>query len=525
MERSIYLISPKCPEPSAFGMDVFTFLGFKSAKYQADLSIVTVATVIGDGVTIEICDEDLSEINFDHSAPVVGISCRIYQEDRVIAIADDFRRRGKFIIVGGPAVPLMKDLLKPHCDVLVTGEIEDIASTLFTDVFCGKAKHEYYGNQPDLASSRPPRWDLYSHHRVLLGALQTSRGCPFECEFCDVPVILGRKQRFKTIPQVIQELDALYNYGYRVVSILDDNFLVYRRRSHEVLTAIRDWNHSRRSGGVALAAMFSLDLARDPELLALAAEAGVRYAFIGIESINVDSLRETKKKQNIVPDILKTVSTLPKLGIMPAAGIVVGFDADDKGVFEKQFDFAMRSPIPILGISMLTPIQTAPLYERMMKEGRIGPSFSGVPSLVPKQMTRECLEKGYMWLLQNLYTPANFAQRMCAFIREFIPNQNAPPPATPEQMRPIELEATSRIIERLTALGDEESRAMHRIRAALDLNPGAELATRMALFEYARVYTAVNLLPGQYARSLAGVEQSGARAVGDSPAFAGTSDG
>jgi radical SAM superfamily enzyme YgiQ (UPF0313 family) len=509
MERSIYLIGPKCPEPSAFGMDVFTFLGFKSAKYQADLSITTVASCISDGVSVEICDEDISEIDFDHPAPVVGISCRIYQEDRVIAIAESFRRRGKRIVIGGPAVCLLKDLLRPHCDVMVTGEIEDIASGLFQDVFSDSAKTEYFGNQPDLTSCPAPRWDLYCHDRVLLGALQTSRGCPFECEFCDVPSILGRKQRFKAVPHVIRELDLLYGYGYRAVSILDDNFLVYRRRSYELLTAIRDWNHSRTTGGVAFAAMFSLDLAREPELLALAAEAGLRYAFIGIESINPDSLRETKKKQNIVPNILETISTLPKLGIMPAAGLVVGFDADDESVFEKQFDFAMRSPIPILGVSMLTPVPTAPLYDRMMKEGRIGPSYSRIPSLVPKQMTRECLEAGYMRLLQDLYTPANFAQRTCAFIREFVPSKNAPRATAYHEMRPIEREATLHIIEKLAALGDDEARAMDRISTALDANPEAGLATRMALFEYARVYTAVHLMPREYTRSLAASLEAG----------------
>jgi len=142
-------------------------------------------------------------------------------------------------------------------------------------------------------------WDIYPNDRALSGTLQTSRGCPFECEFCDVIQYLGRRQRHKSVAQVLRELDALYRIGYRFVFLADDNFTAYRTRAKELLVALRDWNAQQERGEVGFTTQVSIDAAKDEELLKLCAEAGLTHVFIGIETPNEDSLRETKKHQNL----------------------------------------------------------------------------------------------------------------------------------------------------------------------------------------------------------------------------------
>src|SRR5262249_13384069 len=161
---------------------------------------------------------------------------------------------------------------------------EQIAPGLFSDLRCGSWRPEYDGGRPDLAMCRPPRWEGYPNDDALMGTVQTSRGCPFECEYCDVIQYLGRKQRHKAVAQVLAELDRVYAYGYRDVFLADDNFTVYRSRAKELLGALREWNLRRVAGRVRFFSQVSIDAAKDDELLRLCAEAGLTGVFIGIET-------------------------------------------------------------------------------------------------------------------------------------------------------------------------------------------------------------------------------------------------
>jgi radical SAM superfamily enzyme YgiQ (UPF0313 family) len=184
--KSIYLITPVADFPSYFSSEVFAARGLQPAISFADLAITTVAAFAPDDFSVTLCDELVSAIDFDTDADFVGITGKISQWGRMRSIAGEFRRRGRTVIIGGPYASLSPDVVRPHCDILIRGEIEEIAAEIFADLRSGTWKDEYVGTRPDLRTSPLPRWNLYPNDRAQLGTLQTSRGCPFDCEFCDV---------------------------------------------------------------------------------------------------------------------------------------------------------------------------------------------------------------------------------------------------------------------------------------------------------------------------------------------------
>jgi hypothetical protein len=332
----------------------------------------------------------------------------------MIAIADEFRRRGKRVIIGGPYASLSPARLRDHCDVLVSGEIEEIAGDLFADLRAGKPKDSYVGDKPSLAASPPPRWDLYRNDRAILGAVQTSRGCPFECEFCDVIQYLGRKQRHKPIANVLAELDALWAAGYRTAFLADDNFTAYRAHCKELLAAIAHW---RRDRPMEFVTQISIDATRDEELLDMCVAAGLTQVFVGIETPNVESLRETGKRQNLKISLVDEIQKLVDHGMSVMGGMIVGFDHDGPNVFAQQYEFAMATPIPIFSLGALMASEATPLFDRITREGRLitgGVETQAVPwssNIQCQTMSMEELHHGMQNLCNAIYAPAAFARR------------------------------------------------------------------------------------------------------------------
>lgn len=216
----------------------------------ADLSTTTIAALAPRDWRVTICDERIQGVDFAAQADVIGITGKVSQRDRMIELAGEFRRRGKLVVMGGPYATLNPEDLRPQTDILVRGEIEEIAGRLFSDLAAGRWEKDYEGTKPDLSLSPVPRWDLYPRRVALTGQVQTSRCCPFECEFCDVIQYLGRKQRWKDPEQVVRELDVLYGLGFRDVFFADDNFTVMRRRTHALLERVAQWNRTRPAGRV-----------------------------------------------------------------------------------------------------------------------------------------------------------------------------------------------------------------------------------------------------------------------------------
>lgn len=471
---------------------MFAHFGFPHAQGIADLAAVTVAALAPPDWDVSLCDEHLSSIEFDHPAFYIGITGKITQAARMLEIAAEFRRRGKTVLMGGPCVSLSPEIFRDDGDILVTGELESVAAEFFADLGRGCWKAEYTGGRADLALSPMPRWDLYPTERALSGCVQTSRGCPFECEFCDVIQYLGRRQRIKPIPQILAELDVLYEHGFRTVFLADDNFTVQRRQAKEILLALCDWNRRRPAGPVAFNTQVSIDAARDSELLGMLTSAGMRNVFIGIETPNQESLKGSRKRQNLGIDLLAQVRRFLEHGISVTGGMIVGFDHDGPEIFARQFEFAMESPIPIFSLGALVAPAATPLYERMQAAGRLvagGPEVAASPwdtNIVPARITRQELLQGLRWLCHELYKPANFARRVLQMIDALPSSPAIPETGSASLRRPIESE-TMLIIKRVTEQGAEERQMMAKIVRALQKKPSARKPALQALFRYAQV--------------------------------------
>src|SRR5215813_15139027 len=425
MSKTIYLINPANDYPSYYGLEVFAGWGVKPAVNTADLATVTLAAMFPEDFNVSLCEEHITPVDFDSPADYVGITGKISQRNRMIALAGEFRRRGKTVMIGGPYATLSPDAVRPHCDITVRGEVEEIFDDLCDDLRQSRWKSEYVGNRPDLSTCALPKWEKYPNDRALSGTLQTSRGCPFECEFCDVIQYLGRKQRHKPISLVLAELNELYRHGYRTVFLADDNLTVYRSRAKELLAALRDWNNRQAEGQVQFSTQVSIDAAKDDELLQMCNDAGLTSVFIGIETPNEDSLYETKKRQNTKVDLIQQVQRFFDHGISVTGGMIVGFDADGLDIFRRQYEFAMASAIPIFSLGALVAPEATPLHNRMKKLGRLeeeGSETPGTPwstNIIPNHMTRDQLLAGIQWLYNNLYHPDALTERVSSFVAKF----------------------------------------------------------------------------------------------------------
>jgi hypothetical protein len=479
MSKSIYLINPKADFPSYYSAEIHTHLGLNPVAYVADLAIATVAALAPADFDITLCDEQITPVDLDSPADYVGLTGKGSQVGRMLALAQHFRRRGKTVIIGGPFASLSPEVVRPHCNILVRGEIESIAPRLFADLKMGQWQTEYVGSWSDLKLSPLPRWDLYPNESALSGCLQTSRGCPFECEFCDVIQYAGRRQRHKPVDGILAELDLLYRHGYSLVFIADDNFTAHRRRAKELLVALRDWNNHQSDGRLTFITQLSIDAARDDELLQLCAEAGIHYVLIGIETPNEASLQESKKRQNLSGNLAGQIQRFLDYGIGVMGGMVVGFDADGPDIFEQQYQFAMATPVPIFMLGALTAPVSTPLYQRLRQEQRLiaddkyfGANSPWETNIIPRQMTRETLFAGLRWLGNRLYHPVAFGRRVRQFLDSFHPptisNQ---PQRKPNQQLMLQ---TMKVAQQVTRLGAAEAQMFLAVAPAAMKNPVAQ---------------------------------------------------
>ena len=501
-KRSIYLINPAADFPTYYGAEVYEGRGYQRAAFLADLVVPTLAAMVPDGWHIELCDEHLEDVNYDTPCEYIGVTGKVSQWGRVSAIAAEFRRRGKTVLIGGPFASLCPDVAREHCDILVRDEIEEIVGELFSDLAHGEYKEEYLGGRPDLALTPVPRWDLYRkyNHRVLTATLQTARGCPFECEFCDVIQYVGRKQRHKPIDKILEELQAVYDNGYRSVLLADDNTTANKRWVKEMLDAVRHWNHADGPRKISFSTQISIDAAMDDELLQLASTAGMTHVFIGVETPNEDSLKITRKNQNLSKYLRNSQTDNPTLvdqihrfyahGIGVTAGMICGFDGDRTDIFERQFEFAMQGLFPIATLSALAAPHATPLNERLADDGRLitGYEVPGHPwntNIVPKLMSVEELTQGIRWLANQLYHPANFGERIMGYIEklDFAGRETGKGIAKRQDIRSVDKD-TLALISDIPKMDAESQKMWTRVMAALPKNPGASVPIMEAMIRY-----------------------------------------
>jgi radical SAM superfamily enzyme YgiQ (UPF0313 family) len=495
MAKSLYLINPAADFPAYFSAEVYAGRGLRPAAMIADLAITTVAAMVPDGFEVRLCDENVEPVDFDCGADVVGITGKISQWGRMRAIADGFRRRGTTVLIGGPYASLCPEVVAPHCDVLVQGEMEEIAGKVFSDLLAGDFEDYYEGTQPDLSTSPPGRWELYPNHGALSGCVQTSRGCPFQCEFCDVIQYLGRKQRHKPVANVLRELDDQYRLGYRSIFLADDNFTAYRQRAKELLAAIRDWNRKQERGYMTFTTQISIDAAKDDEMIRLLGEAGVSRIFIGIETPNEESLRESRKRQNLGISLVDQIQRFYDAGLMVIGGMIVGFDSDGPDIFERQYEFATQASLPVTSLGALVAPAATPLHDRMEREGRLiadGSEVAATPwstNIVPKLLTQEQLLHGVHWLANKLYSPAAFGERVVSYIEKF--GRRLDPRSRSERrgkapVRPVEVDS-KRLVQRVALMGFREAKMIGRIAKALVRKPAAFDFVTSMLLQYTQI--------------------------------------
>ena len=410
---SICLINPRF-DPSYWGFEYALPLypGDKRSTMISG-SLSSVAGLCGDH-NVYLLDENVEEIDWESLGKydIVGVTGMNVQKVRIRQILLRLRELKIFTVVGGPFVSVKESFFDGLCDVKFVGEAETTWPQFLDDYSRGKpTENRYEQSRPtDMTKVPRPRYDHLKVDRYATGALQYSRGCPFECEFCDIIVIFGRKPRVKDPDQLVAELDDMRRAGFHSVFIVDDNFIGNKKKAKALLVKLIPWME-QHNYPLRLTTEASIDLANDPELLDLMYRANFRSVFIGIETPRLESLNETKKFQNVRGDTLEAkLARIRNAGLDVNAGFIVGFDNDDKEIFEDQFRFIQENGITLAMVGMLQAIPRTPLYERLQREGRLVEEDPNC-NFIPKQMTREELRQGYWELVKRLYTPEAFFDR------------------------------------------------------------------------------------------------------------------
>ncbi len=412
----IVLINPRF-EVSYWGLEhALPFLGKRANMPVASLPLLAALTPPSHSVTLR--DENIEPIDLDRCAraDIVGLTGMVVQRGRMRQLLAELKRRGAFVVVGGPWVTVKEDAFDGLADVIFIGEAEETWPLFLEDWARGEHKSRYeQSERTDMTTVPTPRVDLLEMRHYLFGNLQISRGCPFQCEFCDIIVTFGRKPRLKSGAQVLAELDALRAEGVRGVFIVDDNLIGNKRAIRPVLRDIAAWQE-RHGYPMTLFTEASLDLAEEPELMALMVEANIVNVFVGIESPNESSLRETKKLQNVRPvgTLAERIRRIQDGGMEVMGGMILGFDHDDETVFDAQIELISEARIINVMLGMLSAIPKTPLYERMLEEQRLDLENEATfgTNIVPLQLGREQLREGFVRVLSEINQPDAYFSRL-----------------------------------------------------------------------------------------------------------------
>ncbi|MFQ5602199.1 MAG: radical SAM protein [bacterium] len=395
----------------------------------APLGLATAVALTPDHWEIEIFDEEIEPINYDTDADLIAITAFNVQAQRAYEIAKKFQKRGKPVVFGGPYASLCPENVRPYFDTVISGECEYIWPEFLNDFKNGRQKDFYLQEEKvDMADSPLPAFDKLKANAYQAFYVQTTRGCPFDCEFCDIIITDGRIPRVKSVEQVMAEVQNLMELGVRYVTFSDANFIANtkfaKELTHELIRFCETNNYP-----ISFACEATLNLASKDELLRLMQAANFETVFIGIESPRMESLMETNKRQNTHHPIVHDVHKIQSYNMVVIAGMIVGFDNDDKNIFQEQFDFLMEAGIPFTTSGILVAIEKTPLYLRMQREGRLleydyeNQKAHGAADInfIPKQMTREEILTGYNWLIRALYKYENYSKRLITAMQNFTP--------------------------------------------------------------------------------------------------------
>ena len=419
----VLLLYPEFPD---------TFWSFKHAlkfirKRAAlpPLSLLTVAAMLPEDWAKRLVDVNVRKLREKDLAwaEVVFISGMIAQQDSARELIARCRAAGKTIVAGGPLFTLGHEQF-PEVNHFVLNEAEVTLPEFLRDFARGTARRVYASSEfPDLRETPAPLWELAEMQRYGSMSVQFSRGCPFDCEFCNITAMFGHRPRTKATAQVIAELDGLRQHGWRgPVFFVDDNFIGNKRAlKEELLPALIRWRKGRR--GMVFYTEASINLADDEELMRMMVEAGFNQVFVGIETPEDAGLAECNKRQNRKRDLVADVKRIQRAGLEVQGGFIVGFDSDTPAIFARQIEFIQKSGIVTAMVGLLQAIPGTKLHQRLNVQGRLigrttGNNLDGTTNFIPR-MNRETLREGYRNLMGHLYAPGPYYQRIRTFLREY----------------------------------------------------------------------------------------------------------
>ena len=433
---NVLLVWPKFP-PSFWGFEGALKM-MPEGAITPPLGLITVAALCPPTWTLKLLDHAFDEITDEdlRCADLVMVSAMHAQRADALAILRRARALRTRTFIGGPWASSEPDVVRLEADHVMVGEAEEVFPGIAVALENGTAQSIYrVTDKPDISGSPIPRFDLLSRNKYTTMPVQFSRGCPFQCEFCDIITIYGRKPRTKSPAQLIAELDRLRELGWRGdVFVVDDNFIGNRKNALQLVKELAVWGdvHGRPFIYFTQA---SVDLADRPELMEAMVAANFIFVFLGIESPSAEALNETKKFQNLRKDNLEQVRIIQEKGLWVLAGFIVGFDSDDRAIFGRQREFIERAAIAWAMIGMLQAPPTTPLYGRMKAEGRLIEDSESITNFSAPNfrtvMPLPTLLQGMSGLLADLYEPGAYFQRALRSLEVWKPKPSQTEPDTP----------------------------------------------------------------------------------------------
>ena len=422
---NVLLVYPRNPDSFWSFTHVLKFVSRKSAF--PPLGLLTVAAMLPPAWNLRLADLNVRPLADGDIrwADYVFLSGMIVHKASAHEIAGRCAALGRTVVAGGPLFTTGHAEF-PEIRHFVLGEAENLAARLVADLERGVLEPFYRSpHWPDVHGTPVPRWDLVELRDYVTMPVQFSRGCPFNCEFCDIVVMNGRVPRTKEPAQVLRELEALRSRGWRdMVFIVDDNFIGNRKRTRELLRELVGWR-ARTSPAMGFFTEASVNLADDAELCELMVQAGFKKVFLGIETPSAEGLEECDKRQNQGRDLGEAVRTIQRAGMEVMGGFIVGFDSDPADIFRRQFEFIQRSGVVTAMVGLLSALPQTALYRRLAAEGRIlsetcGNNTDAAINFVTR-LDPEFLRSGYRELMRSLYEPANYYRRIRTFLRSYRP--------------------------------------------------------------------------------------------------------